>query len=144
MIQQRFLFTTYRAKTKADDKWVVGGFATSNQRGYILTDDSLEVHEINTETLGMAFEFNDVEGNHIFTDDIVDILLEGEEKGGDWYHTHGRIIILTDQEGEYRFSHGHETPKKGCGRPPKRFWKNAKYKVVGNIYDNPEFLHKTK
>lgn len=78
----------------------------------------------------------DKKGELIFEGDIVNIK-HPKDKGGDFWNTHG--IVYWD-DANLQFIHSHLQVKKSCGRPFKAFWEVADYKILGNIYQNPELL----
>jgi uncharacterized phage protein (TIGR01671 family) len=86
---------------------------------------------VDPETVGQFTRLNDMYAKRIFEGDIVEpVLTDGTHKGFSW----GRQVVVFDR-GAFclKDSRGQVTPM--CN-----YAASVKFKVLGNVHDNPELL----
>ena len=137
----------FRGKRKTDGKWIQGMFLHLNLGRDFICDGTVWIgtlqpckEEVVTETVGQFTGYTDVNGTKIFEGDVFQ--LEDDIIGVVDYN-HG-CFFLTEygMRGAWTES-GYDEYGGGWGvidHEPMHFWHINKLEIIGNIYDNPEFL----
>ena len=114
---------------KFGNEWKYG-YLTIEPRGLAIKEPYVNaasnIWHIDTKTVGQYTGLNDKNGNKIFEGDIVDFL---DRSDGDGYG----VVRYDENETEFEFESDNICRSLGSYYP-----KNIE--VIGNIYDNPEFL----
>lgn len=114
---------------KFGNEWKYG-YLTIEPRGLAIKEPYVNaasnIWHIDTKTVGQYTGLNDKNGNKIFEGDIVDFL---DRSDGDGYG----VVRYDENETEFEFESDNI-----CRSLGSYFPKNIE--VIGNIYDNPEFL----
>ena len=120
----------FRAKRLFNEAWVYGGFV-GEYGGYpIITSNEGEIYEVAPETVGQYAGLTDMSGKKIFEGDIVSCMTK---YGGD-------IGIVTFKDGKFVIYWQSEYHYPKCRKITDYYYVNARTKVMGNIYDNPELI----
>lgn len=128
----------YRGKCIATGEWIFGFLVDAQHIG-----NWVEASPVCTETVGQytgIFTTDEVEGGDtictfIYEGDIVEpVLTEGTHKGFSW----GRMVVVFDR-GAFCLK-----DRRGEITPMCNYAANVKFKVCGNIHDNPELLEVTE
>ena len=147
----------YRGKTKDTQQWVFGAYHNTVYIGlarpggsdrrtthhYILPQNAGDAHAVITETVGectgIMGEFvtgepkpgDNILRSFIYEGDIVEaVLAEGTHGGFSW----GRHVVIFDQ-GAFCLK-----DRRGMITPMCNYSASVKFKVLGNIHDNPELM----
>lgn len=124
----------YRGKLKSDGKWVYGFLVDAQNIGsWILSDP------VRPETVGQytgIYTTEETEGGMnectaIYEGDIVEaVLTDGIHQGFSW----GRHVVVFDR-GAFGLK-----DRRGQVTPMCNYAASVKFKVLGNIWDNPEMM----
>lgn len=110
-------------------KWGNNNFGTSIS--HFCDEGWLDDTEVIPETVGQFTGLTDENGKQIFEGDIVEpVLTGGTHKGFSW----GRQVVVFD-----RGAFGLKS-RRGEITPMCNYAANVRFKVWGNIHDNPELL----
>lgn len=129
----------FHGKRKDNDEWIEGCLLGSDvivpkgQPFYIchnILDSALTAYEVIPETVGQYTGRTDKNGKKIFEGDIATCMTK---YGGD-------IGIVTFKDGKFAIYWQSEYRYPKCGKTTDYYHMNARTKVVGNIYDNPELI----
>lgn len=129
----------FHGKRKDNGEWVEGCLLGSDvivPKGqpfcicHDILDSALKVYEVIPETVGQYIERKDKNGTKIFEGDIVSCMTK---YGGD-------IGIVTFKDGKFMVYWQSEYHYPKCKKITDYYYVNARTKVVGNIYDNPELI----
>ncbi len=116
----------FRGKHIINGAWATGFIVDECHVGDWVNSDP-----VNSETIGQFTGLTDVEGTQIFEGDIVEpVLIDGTHKGFSW----GRQVVVFDR-GAFCLK-----SRRGEITPMCNYAANVKFKVWGNIHDNPELL----
>ena len=89
---------------------------------------------VDTNTIGQFAGLTDEQGNRIFEGDIVEpVLIQGTHSGFSW----GRQVVVFDR-GAFCLKNRRDEITPMCN-----YSVNVKFKVLGNIHDNPELIEVT-
>ena len=123
---------TYRGKLKTDGKWVFGFLVDEQNIGsWILSEP------VRPETVGQytgIYTMEETEGGMnectaIYEGDIVEaVLTDGIHQGFSW----GRHVVVFDR-GAFGLK-----DRRGQVTPMCNYAASVKFKVLGNVHDNPE------
>lgn len=128
----------FRGKRKDNGEWVEGDLVHSKttSRGVIVEIYTLEfMYEVNPETLGQFTGLLDKNGKRIFCWDIIRAHSNSTEKS--------RIYKVQFSGGRLWFGFGENTHGYTFSLDElleKEVGDELEFEVIGNIYDNPEFL----
>ena len=141
----------YRGKRLDTQEWVFGAYHNTTYVGYpnggdsrttrhyILPQNAGDAHVVIPETIGQytgIFTKDEVEDGDtlctfIYEGDIVEaLLIEGIHNGFSW----GRHVVVFDQ-GAFCLKN-----RRGEITPMCNYSARVKFKVLGNIHDNPELM----
>lgn len=129
----------FHGKRKDNGEWVEGCLLGSDvivpkgQPFYIchdILDSALKAYEVIPETIGQYTGLTDKNGKKIFEGDIVSCMTK---YGGD-------IGIVTFKDGKFVVYWQSEYHYPKNGRTTDYYYVNARTKVIGNVYDNPELI----
>ena len=120
----------FRAKRLFNETWVYGGFVGEYDGYPIITSNESEIYEVAPETVGEYIGLTDMNGRKIFEGDIVSCMTK---YGGD-------IGIVTFKDGKFVIYWQSEYHYPKCRKITDYYYVNARTKVMGNIYDNPELI----
>lgn len=124
----------YRGKCIATGEWIFGFLVDAQHIG-----NWVEASPVRPETVGQytgIFTMDEVEGGDtvctfIYEGDIVEaVLTEGIHNGFSW----GRHVVIFDQ-GAFCLKN-----RRGEITPMCNYSVSVKFKVLGNIHDNPELM----
>ena len=113
----------FRGKQVGNDKWVEGGYYENNTGKYIISP-AFVAHLVIPETVGRFTGLTDKNGVKIFEGDIVNVKARSCSFTG--------CVIYWSEEARYACKTKSGTRYAICAR--------FEFKVIGNIYDNPELL----
>ena len=124
----------FRGQCVDNNVWEYGDLIHWNGYVYVLPVDrpnyddpfseALYEYEVKPETVGQYINEKDIEGEDIYSGDIVDLGGFGEIK---WLPTHNQWVIYFDETEWFYFNENKEN-----------------LKVIGNKFDNPELLAPTE
>lgn len=122
----------FRGMRKAGDIWLHGDLRQWSETRKGICDSSLMgTSEVYLETVGQFTGLTDKDGKQIFEGDIVEpVLIDGTHKGFSW----GRQVVVFDR-GAFCLK-----SRRGEITPMCNYAANVRFKVWGNIHDNPELL----
>ena len=110
-------------------KWGNHNFGTS--MSHFCDEGWLDDTEVIPETVGQYTGMTDQNDANIFEGDIVEaVLTEGTHGGFSW----GRHVVIFDQ-GAFCLK-----DRRGMNTPMCNYSASVKFKVLGNIHDNPELM----
>lgn len=127
----------FRGKRVDKGEWIVGFFAQSGERAYILIDNDFAVgyvkmKEVVPETVGQYTDLTDKNGKRIFEGDIVQYQPEYEPAS-----LRSFVVYFADKYNYPAFDlaeHNYEANGLQCAH------EEGGCEVIGTIYDNPELL----
>ncbi len=120
----------FRAKRLFNETWVYGGFVGEYDGYPIITSNDDQIYEVAPETVEQYIGLNDINGIKIFEGDVVSCMTK---YGGD-------IGIVVFKDGKFMVYWQSEYHYPKCKKITDYYYVNARTKVVGNIYDNPELI----
>lgn len=117
----------FRGKRNANDKWIYGclyrSWAIETE-----TPAGLKVYGAVPDTIGQFTGIKDVNGAEIYEGDIIEVTLQHNKESVSTYKA-----VVDMKEGAFGF-------KNKQGFAPFYGQTHENFKVVGNIFDNPELL----
>lgn len=128
----------FRGKCKSDGQWLYGYYLVNRGLHYIVQDGiqspfaTPEDFEIDPDTLGQFTGASDIQGNEIYEGDIIEVPTDKE--------CSRELVSFNKRVSAFMLSNG---KVKGFTSFLDEAWvKIFKFRVVGNIYDNPKLIVK--
>ena len=137
---------TFRGKRQHDGRWIFGAYIPADRTYWRAPSiaDCNHRFEIRPQTLGQYTGFDDINGLHIYEDDIVEVFDRGAE-------LHIMIVRFGEYEGciygneNYGFyMEFTQKNKTKIYRNDFLHWHRLGVKIIGNVFDNPELLREGK
>lgn len=132
----------FKGKLKASQEWAYGNLCKRIDGGYIVTPDETPIGKYGAIQEGTESQYtgiNDIEGNKIFENDILEMTEEGRILFGSDNHPCSKYQLVGFHDGCFMTSRNEIAPKIHYDT---YLWIIKDYvKVVGNKFDNKEILN---
>lgn len=127
-----------RAKSLLTHEFVEGGFIQGKNAWIVQIDSEGNFRNIlvDPKTVGLSADKQDINGKQIFAGDIVLIESGIRHRQWQWSVVHCYKGCLNVMYGD-----GHRIKQRV---PLYDFTNNVRFKVIGNVYDNPDLVELTK
>lgn len=132
----------FKGKLKASGEWAYGNLCKRVDGGYIVTPDETPIGKYGAIIEGTESQYtgiDDIEGNKIFENDILEVNEEGRKLFGTSFELYRKYQLVGFHDGAFMTSRNvlaHDT------HYDTYLWVIKNYvKVVGNKFDNAELLN---
>lgn len=132
----------FKGKLKASGEWVYGNLCKRVDGGYIVTPDETPIGKYGAIIEGTESQYtgiDDIEGNKIFENDILEVNEEGRKLFGTSFELYRKYQLVGFHDGAFMTSRNVLAPDTHYDT---YLWVIKNYvKVVGNKFDNAELLN---
>lgn len=131
----------FKGKLKVSGEWAFGNLCKRVDGGYIVTPDETPIGKYGAIIEGTESQYtgiDDMEGNKIFENDILEVNEEGRKLFGTSFELYRKYQLVGFNDGCFMTGRNIIAPKTHYDT---YLWVIKDYvKVVGNKFDNPELL----
>lgn len=132
----------FKGKLKASGEWAYGNLCKRVDGGYIVTPDETPIGKYGAIIEGTESQYtgiDDIEGNKIFENDILEVNEEGRKLFGTSFELYRKYQLVGFHDGAFMTSRNVLAPDTHYDT---YLWVIKNYvKVVGNKFDNAELLN---